>query len=121
VQVINQAFEDCRFIFFISKPKSSLVLPLGKELPVGIELEVAPNPFRSFTEVSFSVDKATRVQAQLYDMQGNLLKTLFEGNMEAGQERTEIYHASRNESFAVLICVIRTPTAIRVQRVIRGH
>ncbi|MPL89567.1 hypothetical protein SDC9_35603 [bioreactor metagenome] len=121
VQVINQAFEDCRFIFFIPKPKSSLVLPLGKELPVGIELKVAPNPFRSFTEVSFSVDKATRVQAQLYDMQGNLVKNLFEGNMEAGQERTEVYNVSRNESFAVLICVIRTPTAIRVQRIIRAH
>ncbi len=121
VQVINQAFEDCRFIFFIPKPKSSLVLPLGNELPVGIELKVAPNPFRSFTEVSFSVDKDSRVQAQLYDMQGNLVKTLFEGNMEAGQERTEVYNVSRNESFAMLICVIRTPTAIRVQRIIRAH
>ncbi|KAF5050961.1 hypothetical protein DSECCO2_424080 [anaerobic digester metagenome] len=121
VKVINQAFEDCRFIFFIPKPKSSMVLPTGNELPVGIELMVAPNPFRSFTEVSFSVDKASRVQAQLYDMQGNLVKTLFEGNMEAGQERTEIYNVSRNESFAVLICVIRTPTAIRVQRIIRAH
>lgn len=111
-------------VFDNSGNKTTIVLPSGNETTektAAIELNVTPNPFQTHTEVTFSVNETCKVQAQIYDMNGRLVKTLFEGEMEAGDVRTERYFVSRSESFATLICVIRTPKATRAQRIIRAH
>ena len=46
---------------------------------------VIPNPFKSGTSVSFAVSEKRRVRLSVYDVQGRLVSTLFEGSVDGGE------------------------------------
>lgn len=53
----------------------------------------APNPFHTATQAAFAVPKTGRATLRLYDVQGKLVRTLFDG-IAAGQRRYEFpFHA----------------------------
>jgi len=55
------------------------------ELPDDIVMDPAyPNPFNPATTVRFAVKERQMVSLHLYDLQGRLVKSLFEGQLEGG-------------------------------------
>jgi hypothetical protein len=44
-----------------------------------------PNPFNPSTRISYSIPEASFVRLNIYDINGILVKTLFEGNQNAGR------------------------------------
>lgn len=58
---------------------------LTVELPDDIVMDPAyPNPFNPATTVRFAVKERQMVSLHLYDLQGRLVKSLFEGQLEGG-------------------------------------
>lgn len=63
--------------------------------PTGFTLEEAfPNPFSRQTTVRFSVEQAQPVTLTLYDALGRAVRTLFEGQAEAGALQSVVLDAS---------------------------
>lgn len=57
-------------------------------LPASFELsQNYPNPFNPSTEIAFAIPKNSHVSIKIYNMQGQLVKNLFEENLEAGYYR----------------------------------
>ncbi|KAF0128255.1 MAG: peptidase S8/S53 subtilisin kexin sedolisin [Bacteroidetes bacterium] len=65
------------------------VLPLGYELTddqkdlTGL-LQVQPNPFSQQLQIQWNVAEAKKVDLEIYDLQGRLIKNLFEGKLNSG-------------------------------------
>lgn len=55
-------------------------------------LEVRPNPFASDLRVSYALSSRANVIVALYDLQGNLVKTLDQGVKEAGVYEKEFFN-----------------------------
>jgi uncharacterized membrane protein len=55
-----------------------------------------PNPFNPSTTIALSLDKAQMVEVSIYDAQGRLIRTLFDGALTAG--RNEIRWDGRDNS-----------------------
>jgi hypothetical protein len=61
------------------------VEPYSKEVPSSFELsQNYPNPFNPFTYIRFAMPKDGSVSLKVYDVLGNEVKTLVEGNHRAG-------------------------------------
>ncbi|MBV6479740.1 MAG: Ycf48-like protein [Ignavibacteria bacterium] len=61
-----------------------------ENIPSGIELrQNFPNPFNPSTTIQFDIKKSTQATLKIYDMQGKLVKVLFEGNINPGTYKTE--------------------------------
>ena len=55
------------------------------EIPDDIVLDPAyPNPFNPSTNIRFAVKERQEVTLQLFDLQGRLVRTLYQGQMESG-------------------------------------
>jgi hypothetical protein len=48
-------------------------------------LNIYPNPFNPSTTISYELSIGNLVSINIYDIQGRLLETLYEGHMNAGQ------------------------------------
>lgn len=60
--------------------------PYSNEVPVNYSLEQNyPNPFNPTTNIKFNLPKNEHVTLKIYDMLGNEIKTLVEGNQQAGK------------------------------------
>jgi hypothetical protein len=71
------------------------------QLITGYQLEQNyPNPFNPSTTISFILPQAGKVKAQIYDLQGQLVRTLANGEFESG--RHELYWDARHESGAIV-------------------
>ena len=46
-----------------------------------------PNPFNPNTTIAFTLAKAGKVSLSIYNMKGQLVKTLQQGNLESGDHR----------------------------------
>ncbi|MEM6336899.1 MAG: GEVED domain-containing protein, partial [Bacteroidota bacterium] len=67
----------------------SAVLEQRLDVPSAAYLEPAyPNPFNPSTQIRFTMEDRGEVYVGLYDLTGRHVKTLFEGDVEAGQSQT---------------------------------
>ena len=103
--VINDALDECRFIFFMQELQSAPVA--GKQTVSDVNLVVSPNPFSSETQVSFELPQDSRINLSVFNMQGMKVAELFEGNAEAGKKYTFRYN-NEGVSTQSLIVVLRT-------------
>ncbi|HVK39880.1 MAG TPA: FlgD immunoglobulin-like domain containing protein [Candidatus Kapabacteria bacterium] len=67
-------------------------LPTGVEMPTTgaasyMLLSNLPNPFSENTEIGFIAPKAGDVKLQIFNIQGDLVKTLIDGNVDAGTNK----------------------------------
>lgn len=65
-----------------SEPASETQLPLRFEAFAGF-----PNPFASRTTFAYALPRSGRVQLEIYDVAGRLIRTLVDGNETAGRKR----------------------------------
>jgi predicted GH43/DUF377 family glycosyl hydrolase len=56
--------------------------------------EVSPNPFFDNLFISYSLPQYSHVELHVYNLLGELVKTLFDGNLHAGEHRMEFDCAS---------------------------
>lgn len=57
--------------------------------PVVQNLQTFPNPFIESTRISFNLDKSQKVQISVLDLNGRVVKVLFDGDMSPGHQNVE--------------------------------
>jgi hypothetical protein len=58
---------------------------IGTETPTSFALnQNYPNPFNPVTNISYMIPKSSKVSLKVYDIKGQLISTLFEGNQNEG-------------------------------------
>ena len=63
---------------------SNAVLTDEKIISKTIQLKIAPNPFSNSTTISFPLTRSEKVSVRIFDMNGRLIKTLVDAQMQAG-------------------------------------
>jgi hypothetical protein len=126
VAMMNEAFEDCMWGTY-NGGYIGPTLPFGggdDDEPMAadetnfIQLNIVPNPFHQSTEIRFMLTWDTRASVEIYTMQGTLLKTLFDGMINADLWNTLTFDADPSLPQAVYICVIRTDKGTEMKRMI---
>ncbi len=74
----------------------------GKVNPIEA-FNIAPNPFQGASSIEVNVLQSSNTTLKLYDLKGQELATLFEGNLQAGNHTFEINESILKES-GVYIC-----------------
>ena len=73
-------------IAFIRTTRTVAVQEGSDRLPVAYQLsQNVPNPFNPSTEIRFSVPRAGRVHLAVYNLRGELVRTLFDEDLPAGE------------------------------------
>lgn len=89
----------------------------GKDTPDSFVLKQNyPNPFNPSTNISFVLPKSTKVQLTVYNMLGQKVETLVDGNLTSGSH-TIRFDAS-NLSSGIYIYQLRTPTTSLTKRMV---
>jgi len=118
VNMINDAFDDCAFIYFIPLVRSEVVNnEMADGLINNLKVEIAPNPFRERTEIKVIAGESSRITVEIYNLQGRKVMNLFEGDVESGVENTFIY-IDKVEAQQMYMCVVRTHNTTVTKRMI---
>ncbi|MCK9451279.1 MAG: S8 family serine peptidase [Bacteroidales bacterium] len=77
------------------------VLPFGminlsEQTPDQVKLQVQPNPFSHQQMISWDIPEAQKVTLQIFDNQGRLVKSLYEGNLNSSSLYWEANDDSKN-------------------------
>ncbi|MEP2445714.1 MAG: lamin tail domain-containing protein [Balneola sp.] len=89
----------------------------GKDSPDSFVLKQNyPNPFNPSTNISFVLPQSAKVQLTVYNMLGQKVETLVDGNLTSGSH-TVRFDAS-NLSSGIYIYQLRTPTTSLTQRMV---
>ncbi|XWN37234.1 MAG: lamin tail domain-containing protein [Balneola sp.] len=89
----------------------------GKDTPDSFVLKQNyPNPFNPSTNITFVLPKSAKVQLTVYNMLGQKVETLVDGNLTSGSH-TVRFEAS-NLSSGIYIYQLRTPTTSLTQRMV---
>jgi hypothetical protein len=66
-----------------------------EEQAVSLQLQAAPNPFHNQTTVTFTAQESGRAVLDLYDLQGQRLQQVFNGEVQAGESQKAEVNGSR--------------------------
>lgn len=78
---------------------------------------VFPNPFSRFTNILFSIPRRSRVSLKLYDIQGRLVKTIIEKEMDSGIHRL-VWNRGNNLPNGVYFYRFVTPESQQAGKII---
>jgi hypothetical protein len=73
----------------------AISLPVAVSAPIAVLPTVttmsfaAPNPFQNSTALAFDLAQSSRVELEIFSVDGRLVRTLMNGNREAGEYRPE--------------------------------
>ena len=79
----------------------------------------APNPFRTFTDVRFTLARAAPVRLDVFDALGRRIATLVDGERAAGAHAVR-FEAGRLPA-GVYVCRLEGPDGVRTQRLTRAR
>ncbi len=80
-------------------------------------LFVSPNPVTSRSTISFQTEQSGNVNLSLYDLNGKLITTLFNGTIQKGIQRQVTVDAGKLNS-GIYICRLQTSTGAISQKII---
>ena len=86
---------------------SSVALPAVGARPKDFAMRVYPNPANPTTNLEFELTQGGELRATLYNLQGQLVSTLYDGSMSAGRHQLRV----RSQGLASGIYVIQLETA----------
>ena len=75
-----------------------------------------PNPFRQSTEISYSLAKPEQVKIQIYNLKGQLVKTLLDEDKPSGEHSVELY--TDEMSSGIYFCKLTTNKASSIQKLV---
>jgi len=84
-----------------------------------MDMLIAPNPFTYSTDVTIVSKVNTQATVEIYNFMGVKVKTLFEGNLEAGMKNTFRFSVDSYQPEQIFLCVVRTPQGTEVRRIIK--
>lgn len=95
----------------------------GSELAAApaVLLPNAPNPFRGYTDISFSVNEHQQVEIILFDLFGNQVRTLASQSFHAGKHsvRWDATNDFRTKVVpGVYICIMKTSSSTQARKII---
>lgn len=93
---------------------------VDKTVPAGLGLgQNVPNPFNPTTTISYSVPKAGEAKLVIYNQAGQVVRTLIDGTVTAGQHRV-VWNGTDNSGRAVATGVyvyrLSTDDGVKVRR-----
>ncbi|MEM6802454.1 MAG: T9SS type A sorting domain-containing protein [Bacteroidota bacterium] len=106
---ISQLRNPVSFLLFEEKA----ALPFEEE---EMSLEVYPNPSFQNNTLKYELSQADKVEISIYNDQGNLVKSLFSGNQEAGTHKQSFDLSELKEG--MYIYRIKTSAGIHTQKLI---
>jgi C1A family cysteine protease len=80
-----------------------------------------PNPFYSNTTIAYELEKASHVSLQIYDLQGQLVETLYDEQQAAGTQQVNWNGTARNGNKlpgGIYTCIIRTDNQLSTRKII---
>lgn len=99
--------EDCVWIDAIVLPASGIEMDIeNNELPSSIAMSNYPNPFNPTTTIDFSLDISSKVNLNVYDMNGSIVGKLHDGYTNAGKYSFEF--DGKNLSSGIYYAVLNT-------------
>ena len=75
-----------------------------------------PNPFTGITTIEFSVQETGIVTVEIYNLAGKLVNKLFNGEIEAMTINAVEFEADHSLTTGLYIYKVKTPTAIRIDK-----
>jgi CubicO group peptidase (beta-lactamase class C family) len=81
------------------------------------KFNIFPNPFRARATVTFSITQTGPVSLQLFDMNGKLLSTLFNGKLDKGTTQQANVEASQLPA-GIYIMRLQTAAGVKQQRLV---
>jgi hypothetical protein len=119
VDIINNAFDECRFVTFTAACKSLEVeTSAPAPNPQLIDMNIVPNPFAGQTDISYTLAEDSKVSVEIYNLVGAKVATLYEGEVMGGQINKVTYEPSNSTGNQVLLCIIRTANGIAEKRMV---
>lgn len=76
-----------------------------------------PNPFRDNITLSFSVDKAGPVSLTIFDLQGKVITSLYEGTAEAGVHQVNL-DSKQLPTTGIYIAKLNSASGVKTQRIV---
>ncbi|MCB2211538.1 T9SS type A sorting domain-containing protein, partial [bacterium] len=74
--------------FYFDQSGSSVLRQFRKEYPLEfILIHAYPNPFNAYTTITVNLLESVPLTLTVYNVTGQLIKTLYEGNLSAGMHR----------------------------------
>jgi hypothetical protein len=89
--------------------------------PAGTALSVSPNPFRPRTSIAFTTTRAGQVSVRVYDVSGQLVRTLADGSLGSGSHLLEwngAMQSGRRAAPGVYFVRLRSPDGESSRRVL---
>jgi PKD repeat protein len=81
-----------------------------------LQFAVVPNPFSDFTSIQFFLEKNTPAKIELFDLHGVKIKTITEGNFEAGNHQAIL--PKENLGAGIYLLQLETSSGISIQKLI---
>jgi hypothetical protein len=82
-ETVDMTFDEMRTVAFPMGAFGTDVPPAGRELAMRL-YPAAPNPFNPRTSLQYEIARAGRVRLGVYDLRGRRVRTLFDGQRNAG-------------------------------------
>jgi hypothetical protein len=123
VDVINRGFDECRIGGFQEALKSgaanSPAISNGKDNTDldAVSLNSYPNPFKSSTNISFSIPTSGHVKVDIYSLTGVKVATIYDNYADADQVYKIEFNGQSQINQATYICVISTEAGTKYQRI----
>ena len=76
-------------IYTVEEGETLTPITSTKNLEKDISLKISPNPFRESMVIDFYLNQSSNVSLSIYDVNGQLIKTLFEGQKASGNHQLE--------------------------------
>ena len=109
--------DDCVWIDALVLPRSAVGTGIeNNELPSSFELSNYPNPFNPTTTIRFSLDKASNVELNIYDMNGSIVDQIHRGFTNTGKYSFEF--DGKNLSSGIYYAVLKTQEQQKVSKMI---
>lgn len=105
--------------YFVTNNSNTAVTIASSDSNV-LNLKAYPNPFKRVTTIKFNPDESGHVKLEVLDLQGRLVKAIFNGTVEVGMPRSFQFDAN---GWANGVYVIRLSTTLKVltQKIILGN
>ncbi|MFM7104427.1 MAG: T9SS type A sorting domain-containing protein, partial [Flavobacteriales bacterium] len=122
VDAINRGFDNCRIVvgFGTCPTTRADMSEVNEEITGvinGLAMVTYPNPMGDEATVSFSSDSDVNARVEIFSSRGELVTTIFNGEMKAGENRSVQFDASSLAS-GLYICRFAAGETVRFNKII---
>ena len=111
--------EDGIWRLWYPEPGAITGIKSPQEVPSGFVLEQNyPNPFNPATTIKYNIPKAAHVTLKVYNILGNVVKTLVNKEQQPGRYRVQFFADSRQLASGVYFYTLQAGSFVRTKKMI---